>query len=142
MSQAESEHTPIPSRRDVMRGGGKVAAAAAVLAGAAGAAAVVPASAATAADELILQLGRENDRLYAKLRDPGFPDDLSGKLLDEIWDVEARIAALPATTFAALAVKLRIAASNLPSEGDCDGEQINLQSALADVERMAGRAWA
>lgn len=137
MRQAESHHTPIPTRRDVMRGGGKVAATLAVLAHAAPEA--MPAPAATD-DELIIQLGRELDRLCAKLGDPGFPDALVGALSDEIREAEERIAALPASTFAALAVKLRIAADNLPSPEDRYGDHIALASALADVERMAGRA--
>lgn len=105
-----------------MRGGGKVAATLAVLAGAV-----------AAADELILQLGRENDRLCAKLRDPGFPDDLVEALADEIVEVEERIAALPASTSAALADKLRIAADNLPSPEDRYGDHIALASLRAGV---------
>ena len=57
--------------------------------------------------------------------------------------IETRIAGLKATTFAALAVKLRVAADPLlPLDDDDDhsSDQMNLLSALADAERLAGRA--
>ena len=114
MPQAESHHTRIPSRRDVIRTGGKVAAAAAIGV----AVATVPAPAGDDAD-----IGRATSMMTR---------------------IETRISGLKATTFAALAVKLRIAADQLLLEDDDwrSSDQLNLLSALADVERVAERTWA
>lgn len=83
-----------------------------------------------------LALGREVSRLAAVT---GSDADI-GRATDMMTRIETRIAGLKATAFAALAVKLRIAADQLLLDDDGDwrtSDQMNLLSALADVERMA-----
>lgn len=118
-----------------MSGGGKVAATLAVLAHAATAAIPVPA-APTGDDAEIIDLGREVTSLAAVTGSDGEVERAHAALTR----IETRIIGLRATTFAALAVKLRIAADNLPEHEDRYGDDHALASALADVERMAGRA--
>ena len=129
MPKVESHHTRIPSRRDVIRTGGKVAAAAAIGV----AVATVPAPAGDDAE--IIALGREVSRLAAMT---GGDADI-GRATSMMTRIETRISGLKATTFAALAVKLRIAADQLLLEDDDwrSSDQLNLLSALADVERVA-----
>lgn len=122
MRQAESDYTPDPSRRAVIRGGGKVAATLAVPA------------APTGDDAEIIELGREVFRCEAVTGS----DAVIERAVETMARLSKRIAGLKATTFAALAVKLRIAAIG----DDLDGEfysydQMNLLSAIADAERMA-----
>lgn len=123
MPQAESEHTLSPSRRDVLRSTDAMP---------------VPA----AGDAEIVALGAELARLVAYF-DDNHDDDAIERVFPAIESLERRISDRPATTAAGLAVKLRIAADMLlggpPAHGHTT-DQLNLLSALADVERMAGRA--
>ena len=135
MPQAEPHHTPIPSRRDVIRSGGKVAAAAAI--GGAGPAAAMPSLAGDDAE--ILALKREIDRLVAA-GDAIPDDDAAGPFYSKATELGRRIAELRATTIQALAVKLRLAAESgldLSLDG-YPGRHIT--TVLADAERMAQEA--
>ena len=57
----------------------------------------------------------------------------------ELIALEREIAALRASTFAGLAIKLRIAADDIDPfrEGDLTTDELNLLSALKDAERLA-----
>ena len=60
------------------------------------------------------------------------------------WDgLEKKIADTPAESYAGIAIKLRIAVDNFcpldPGEPRCTDE-LNIESALADAERLAGGA--
>lgn len=66
---------------------------------------------------------------------------------DEANEIESQIAATPANTFAGLAIKLRIGTDNQPFRWDLNyrveelsTDELNLMTALADAERLAG--WA
>ncbi len=55
-------------------------------------------------------------------------------------EIEDQIAAIPATTIAGIVIKLRVVAMSAPTQGPLDVYETNIKSALADAERLAGRA--
>ncbi len=59
---------------------------------------------------------------------------------DDVHEVARQIAETPASTFAGLVIKLRIAADGLSPEypRDLETDELNLMAALADAERLAG----
>ncbi len=57
---------------------------------------------------------------------------------DKSSEMERRIAAIPANTFAGIAIKLRIATEDMNEEDMRRPTNANLESALADAERLAG----
>ncbi|MCH8097874.1 MAG: hypothetical protein IID53_12430 [Proteobacteria bacterium] len=143
------------TRREAMKHGGKAVVAAAVL--------PIVAKSALASEgedsELIAlwlrhqerwerasQLQKEEDRLI----ESGPKAELfkAGALVwGEVNEIEHQIAAIPANTFAGLAIKLRIGTDNQTFKTDlcfkveelCMDE-LNLMTALADAERLAGGA--
>lgn len=99
-------------------------------------------------DAELLRLGDEHKTFLGEI-DAGGHDDAKGDVLDEATEyrdiLEAKIAATPANTFAGLAVKLRIGVDNLPMAlgtlpkgEEASTDELNLMSALADAERLAG----
>ena len=77
--------------------------------------------------------------------------DANGDVSDEITGrmdhIERQIAAIPANTFAGIALKLRIGTDNQPftvdgrfNVDDASADELNLMAALADAERLAARA--
>ena len=65
----------------------------------------------------------------------------------EATEIERQIAAIPANTFAGLAIKLRIGTDNQSfrtdlwfQEDDATTDELNLMTAFADAERLAGLA--
>ncbi|MEE8607610.1 MAG: hypothetical protein V3S55_08400 [Nitrospiraceae bacterium] len=69
--------------------------------------------------------------------------DVPDPAIKHLDEIERKIAATPASTFVGIAIKLRIGVDNLdpldPGETRTTDE-LNLESALADLERLAGRA--
>ncbi len=64
---------------------------------------------------------------------------VSDEARDRMYDLEKKIADTPATSYAGIGIKLLIAADYLaPREGRTTDE-LNLESALADAERLAER---
>ena len=73
--------------------------------------------------------------------------DVSAEATGRMEDIEHQIATIPANTFAGLAIKLRIGTDNQRFKTDLDfkeeelsTDELNLMGALADAERLAGRA--
>ena len=71
--------------------------------------------------------------------------DILGEAANHLDALAGKIAATPANTFAGLAIKLRIGTDNQPfrlypdfQKGDLGTDGLNLMSALADAERLAG----
>ena len=71
--------------------------------------------------------------------------DVPDVAIEHLDEIERKIAAVPANTFAGLAVKLRIGTDNQPFRLDPDSQEdqltadeLNLMTALADAERLAG----
>ena len=62
------------------------------------------------------------------------------RALGDVHEVARQIAETPASTFAGLVIKLRIAAVGLSPEypRDSETDELNLMAALADAERLAG----
>jgi len=99
-------------------------------------------------DAELLRLGDEHKTFLGEI-DAGEHDDAKGDVLGEAVEhldaLAAKIAATPANTFAGLAVKLGIGTDNqsftlypdLPAS-DLSTDELNLMSALADAERLAG----
>ena len=92
------------------------------------------------------QLQKEEDRLI----ESGPKAELfkAGALVwGEVSEIEHQIATTPANTFAGLAIKLRIGTDNQTFKTDlwfkveelC-ADELSLMTALADAERLAGRA--
>ena len=149
---------PKLSRRETLARGGKVIAAAAVLS--------VAAKAALASEgedsELIAlwrrylerrahwrRVNEEEDRLIESgIKTGGLMiNELIRRAGDEVKEVERQIGNTPANTFAGLAIKLRIGTDNQPFKWDLNfkeeqlsTDELNLMTALADAERLAGRA--
>ena len=80
-------------------------------------------------------------REYAKA------ENRTSQVLGELDDIEHQIAAIPANTFAGLAIKLRIGTDNQIFRWalefkveELSTDELNLMTALADAERLAGRA--
>ena len=101
-------------------------------------------------DAELLRLGDEH-RTYLDETHAGGHHDAKGNVLDEATEhlaaLEAKIAGTPANTFAGIAIKLRIGVDNLPmtlgtlpSGEEASTDELNLMSALADIERLAGEA--
>ena len=143
------------TRREILAGGGKAVAAGAVLS------VVVKSALASEGEdsELIAlwlrhqerwerasQLQKEEDRLI----ESGPKAELfkAGALVwGEVNEIEHQIAAIPANTFAGLAIKLRIGTDNQTFKTDLwfkveelTTDELNLMTALADAERLAGVA--
>ena len=57
----------------------------------------------------------------------------------EVSEIESQIVATPANTFAGIAIKLRVAAIEIPKDAH-DPNDLAILGALADAERLAGRA--
>ena len=137
------------TRRETLARGGQAVAAAAVLPVAAKAA-----LASEGEDSKLLALGRLFQNRWAymeglvKEQDQAFLDGvkaeedriaaLVGKGWDEFAGIERQIAAIPAKTFAGIAIKLRVPAKELTNEGPYDPYELNLKNALADAEWRAG----
>ena len=67
--------------------------------------------------------------------------DLSAEASDRMEDFEQKIADTPAESYAGIGVKLLIAVDNFPPLGPSETrttDKLNLESALADAERLAG----
>ncbi len=101
-------------------------------------------------DAELLRLGDEHKTFLGEI-DAGGHDDAKGDVLGEAVEhrvaLEEQIAAIPANTFAGLAVKLRIGTGNQPfrlypdfQEDQLSADELNLMAALADAERLAGSA--
>ena len=99
-------------------------------------------------DAELLRLGDEHKTFLGEI-DAGGHDDAKGDVLGEAVErqvaLEEQIAAIPANTFAGLAVKLRIGTDNQSfrlypdlQADDLSTDELNLMSALADAERLAG----
>ena len=99
-------------------------------------------------DAELLRLGAELTT-FRKEMDAGLHPEEGGDVpdvaIEHLDEIERKIAAIPANTFAGLAVKLRIGTDNqsftlypdLPAS-DLSTDELNLMSALADAERLAG----
>ena len=92
-------------------------------------------------DAGLLRLGDELTTLINEINAGLHPEGAGGS--DEAMkrkdNLEKRIAATPANTFAGIAIKLRIATDNMDSDAPRYGDELNLVSVLADAERLAGR---
>ena len=69
--------------------------------------------------------------------------DVSDEARERMSGLEQKIADTPAATYAGIGVKLLIAVDNFPPLGPGEArctDELNLESALADAERLAGRA--
>ena len=101
-------------------------------------------TAATAAepDEELLRLNTEYRALRSEIDSDKHLDAL-GLIIDEAsnrsHDLKRKIAGIPAKTYAGIGAKLRIAADGLRPEypRDLETDELNLESALADAERLA-----
>lgn len=140
------------TRREAMKRGGKVVAAAAVLPVVAKAALVSEGE-----DSELIALWRRLQERYARAHQLQEEEDrlIEGEqkaelfnagalVLHEATEIESQIAAIPANTFAGLAIKLRIGTDNQPFRWDLDfqvdelsTDELNLMTALADAERLA-----
>ncbi len=97
-------------------------------------------------DAELLRLNAEYRTFLGEIN-AGQHRDSKGDLPDEtvihMCDLERKIAATPATTHAGIGIKLRIGVDGFPP---CDPGKtrdtidLNIESALADAERLAGRA--
>ena len=143
------------SRRETLARGGQAVVAAAVLPVAAKAA-----LASEGEDSELVTLWRLHQERFERVErlqdveDRLFPHRARDQAQDRIkqeWrainEIEHQIATIPANTFAGLAIKLRIGTDNQPfrlysdlKEGDLSADEFNLMNALADAERLAGRA--
>ena len=99
-------------------------------------------------DAELLRLDAELTTFRNEL-DAGLPPEEGGDVpdvaIEHLDEIERKIAAVPANTFAGLAVKLRIGTDNQPFRLDPDSQEdqltadeLNLMTALADAERLAG----
>ncbi len=104
----------------------------------------------TETDAVLLRLGDEHKTFLDEINTGGHRD-AKGDILDEATEhrdaLEEKIAATPANTFAGIAIKLRIGVDNLPMTlgtlppgEEATTDELNLMSALVDVERLAGSA--
>ena len=151
---------PKLSRRETLARGGQVVAAAAVLS--------VAAKAGLASEgedsELITlwqryqetfsqaeRLQEADDRIFPHRADRKAEYarawDRSKRGWSEVTEIEHQIATTPASTFAGLAIKLRIGTDNQRfktdlqfTEDQLSTDELNLMTALADAERLAGIA--
>ena len=88
-------------------------------------------------------LVREEDQSFLDGREA--ESDRLHALVDKGWDqfakMERKIAVIPAKTIAGIVIKLRVLAkTQLPNKGPYDQFELCLKNALADAERLAGRA--
>ena len=127
------------SRRETLAATGKAVAAAALP--------VIPNIAASASqDAELLRLNVEYREFLAELN-AGKHNDAKGDVSDEAQErmsgLEKKIADTPSATYAGIGIKLLIGVDNLdpldPGETRTTDE-LNLESALADAERLAGSA--
>ena len=99
-------------------------------------------------DAELLRLGAElttfRNEIDAGLH-PEEGGDVPDVAIEHLDEIERKIAAIPANTFAGLAIKLRIGTDNQPFRLDPDSQEdqlstdeLNLMTALADAERLAG----
>ena len=93
-------------------------------------------------DAELLRLNAEYRTLMGEI-DSGKHLDEVGRIIDEAsnrsHDLKKKIAGIPAKTYAGIGAKLRIAADGLRPEypRDLETDELNLESALADAERLA-----
>ena len=148
------------TRRETLAKGGQAVAAAAVLSVAAKAA-----LASKGEDSELLALWRRHQELWARVtllqraEDRLYPHretrkreytrarDHTKRAWSEISVIEGQIATIPANSFAGLAIKLRIGTDNQRFKTDLNfhvdqlsTDELNLMTALADAERLGGRA--
>ena len=101
-------------------------------------------------DAELLRLGAELTT-FRKEIDAGLHPEEGGDVpdvaIEHLDEIERKIAAIPANTFAGIAIKLHIGTDNQPfrtdgcfNEGDASTDELNLMAALADAERLAGSA--
>ncbi len=101
-------------------------------------------------DAELLRLGAELTTFRNEI-DAGLHPEEVGNVADvaieHLDEIERKIAAIPANTFAGLAVKLRIGTDNQRFKTDLDfqvedltPDELSLMNALADAERLAGEA--
>lgn len=94
-------------------------------------------------DKAILRLGAKIQTIKDRINAGRIANDRRRDILDQgALSMENMVADTPAVTLAGVAVKLRLAAEELVSNADGQGfttGELNLLSALADVERMAGK---
>ncbi len=97
-------------------------------------------------DAELLRLNAEDKAFLSEIED-GQHRDAKGDLPDEalihMCGLERKIAAAPADTYAGISIKLRIAVNNFASIDPGmtrDSIGLNVKSALADAERLAGGA--
>ena len=144
------------TRRETLARGGQVVAAAAVLS-------TLPSIAQAQEDAELLALWRQHQERFAHTTRLVKEEDrlaVTGPKTEyakawgrtkrgwsEVDEIERQIAAIPANTFAGLAVKLRIGTDNQPfrlypdfQEDQLSADELNLMAALADAERLAGGA--
>ncbi len=94
-----------------------------------------------------LEEARANGERLAKELDQlkGTPEfskafDLESAAWKHHAEIERQIGETPATTINGIVIKLRIVATSVTLEGPYDVYETNIKSALADAERLAGRA--
>lgn len=133
MSQAESEHTPIPSRRDVLKGGGKAAVGA-----------LVGANAGTAEDAAVVAAAAARDEAWNAHAAACAACDRAGAA----WSADAeatnrscmqadrRLAATPARTLRGLVIKLRRLAKSIEGEQQLFYPDEFIEGLAADGERL------
>ena len=96
-------------------------------------------------DAELLRLNTEYRTLRSEI-DSGKHLDAMGRIIDEAsnrsHDLEKKIAGIPAKTYTGIGFKLRIAADGLRPQSPraLETDELNLESALADAERLAGAA--
>ena len=148
------------TRREAMKHGGKAVVAAAVL--------PIVAKSALASEgedsELIALWRRHQERMErmpalrdaeerlhphreTRKREYAKAENRTSQVLGELDDIEHQIATTPANTFAGLAIKLRIGTDNQIFRWalefkveELSTDELNLMTALADAERLAGGA--
>lgn len=91
-------------------------------------------------DAPILRMGAKIQTIKDRINAGSIADERRRDILDQgALSMENMVAATPAVTLAGVAVKLRLAIDGLVSGVDGRGhttDELNLLSALADVERM------
>ena len=85
------------------------------------------------------RLARELDQLKGT-PEFGKAFDLESEAWNRHAEIERQIGDTPATTINGIVIKLRIVATSVTLEGPYDVYETNIKSALADAERLAGRA--
>ncbi len=87
------------------------------------------------------RLQAAEDRLYPhradRKREYARASDRTGQEWGGVSEIERQIVATPANTFAGIAIKLRVAAAEIPKDAH-DLNDLAVLNALADAERLAG----